>query len=116
VELLRQGIDLLPPAPANTTLAVVATNARLNKEEVNRLATVAHDGLARSIRPAHTRSDGDVIFAMATGQAACDLSGWRALEVLVCLSVERAVVKAIHAATGLGGIPSAREWTPGRPG
>src|SRR5690606_18842253 len=54
--------------PVNTTLAVVATNAALTKVQVNRLATVAHDGFARTIWPVHTRADGDVIFALATGE------------------------------------------------
>ena len=57
------------PAPgSNTTIGVVATDARLTKEQANRLADVAHDGLARTIRPVHTQMDGDTIFALATGQ------------------------------------------------
>ena len=57
------------PAPgSNTTIGVVATDARLTKEQANRLADVAHDGLARTIRPVHTQMDGDTLFALATGQ------------------------------------------------
>lgn len=57
------------PAPgSNTTIGVVATDARLTKEQANRLADVAHDGLARTIRPVHTQMDGDTMFALATGQ------------------------------------------------
>ncbi len=57
------------PAPgSNTTIGVVATDARLSKEQANRLADVAHDGLARTIRPVHTQMDGDTVFALATGQ------------------------------------------------
>ena len=52
---------------ANTTLAVIACNARLDKAEVRRLAIMAHDGMARVIRPVHTPFDGDVAFAMASG-------------------------------------------------
>ena len=52
---------------ANTTIAVVATNARLDKASANRLAMMAQDGLARSIRPVHTPQDGDTVFAVATG-------------------------------------------------
>ena len=52
---------------ANTTIAVVATNARLDKASANRLAVMAQDGLARSIRPVHTPQDGDTVFVVATG-------------------------------------------------
>ena len=54
---------------ANTTIAVVATNARLDKASAERLAMMAQDGLARSIRPVHTPHDGDTVFAIATGTA-----------------------------------------------
>jgi L-aminopeptidase/D-esterase-like protein len=56
------------PLPGtNTTIGVVATNAALSKAQAKRLAMSAHDGLARSIRPAHTPLDGDTLFALATG-------------------------------------------------
>ena len=56
-----------PVAGANTTIGVVVTDAELTKEQVNRVAAVAHDGIARAVRPAHTRYDGDTIFCLATG-------------------------------------------------
>ena len=58
------------PAPPqlNTTLAIVATDAALDKAECTRLAMAAHDGMARAIRPIHTLVDGDVAFALATGE------------------------------------------------
>jgi L-aminopeptidase/D-esterase-like protein len=100
-----------PEPGTNTTIGVVATNARLTKEQANRLASAAHDGLARAIRPAHTLADGDTIFALATGQAPLPGgTGTRALEALVPVAVERAVVKAVRAARGLAGVPSAAEW------
>ena len=52
---------------SNTTIGVVATNAPLTKEQANKVASVAHDGLAMAVRPAHTISDGDTMFALATG-------------------------------------------------
>ena len=55
-------------APTNTTLAVVATNAALNKEQANKLAQMGHDGLALAVRPCHTMADGDVVFCLASGQ------------------------------------------------
>jgi len=57
--------ELLPGE--NTTIGVVATDAKLTKEQANRVATVAHDGVARAVRPAHTTNDGDTIFCIATG-------------------------------------------------
>jgi L-aminopeptidase/D-esterase-like protein len=56
---------LLPGA--NTTIGVVMTDAQLNKELANRVASVAHDGIARAVRPAHTMYDGDTLFCLATG-------------------------------------------------
>ena len=52
----------------NTTIGIVGTNTRLNKKEATKIAEMAHDGLARSIRPVHTLSDGDTIYAVATGE------------------------------------------------
>jgi L-aminopeptidase/D-esterase-like protein len=56
------------PPPLNTTIGVVATSARLSKPEVTKLADIAHDGLARAVRPAHSLFDGDTVFGLATGQ------------------------------------------------
>lgn len=94
----------------NTTLAVVATNARLTKTQINRIATVAHDGFASTIWPVHTRSDGDVIFALATGEFEVDAAGYRAVEAFAVRAVERAVLNAIRSATPIAGLPSATEW------
>jgi L-aminopeptidase/D-esterase-like protein len=57
-----------------TVIGVVATNARLDKEQINKVAQMAHDGLARAIRPAHTMFDGDTIFALATGEVVADVN------------------------------------------
>ena len=94
----------------NTTLAVVATNAALTREQTNRLATVCQDGFARTIRPAHTRADGDTIFALATGEVPVDDAGYNALEAFATRCVERAVLRGVRLATGLAGTPSAAEW------
>ncbi|MBI4571489.1 MAG: P1 family peptidase, partial [Chloroflexi bacterium] len=66
--IARAGETAAPAAGEHTTLAVVATNARLSKEQTNRLASLAHDGFARAIRPVHTMTDGDTVFALATGE------------------------------------------------
>ena len=85
----------------NTTIGVVATDAKLTKAQAHRLAQVAHDGLARSINPVHTMSDGDAMFALATGAAAVpegEAPGMMTLSVLAAEVTARAVVQAIWAA------------------
>ncbi|MBI4336334.1 MAG: P1 family peptidase [Chloroflexi bacterium] len=113
VELWTRGAPS-PSSPflANTTIGVVATDARLTKEQANWLACLAHDGLALAVRPCHTTRDGDCLFALATGarEAPAELDHLGAAAVAV---VARAVVSAIANATGLGGVPSAREWRNG---
>lgn len=93
-----------PPPGNNTVIGVVATNARLTKEEVNKVAQMAHDGLARAVRPAHTMYDGDTLFALATGEIRADVSaiGAYAAEV-VAESIRSAVIHA----TSLAGV---RAW------
>jgi L-aminopeptidase/D-esterase-like protein len=71
--LLTQGPPAQPVLGASTTLAVVATDAALDKTACNRLATVAHDALAMSIRPVHTPFDGDTVFALSVGTGKSDL-------------------------------------------
>lgn len=85
-----------PPRPGTaTTLALIVTNAALAKPQLRRVATMAHDGLARAIEPCHTFYDGDVVFAAATGQEAADptLVGSLAAHALA-LAVRRAVAQA----------------------
>ena len=92
----------------NSTIAVVATNARLSKADINRVALMADDGLARAIVPSHTVGDGDTVFALATGRwtGAADVSiiGALAAEMLA-----EAIVRAAARTDTLGGIPSARQ-------
>ncbi len=111
LEMLRRGRRRVPDG--NTTIGVVATNARLSKEQALRLATVAHDGLARCIRPVHTSADGDTIFALATGEVEAPQPRIIGIEAFAALAVERAVIKAVLAATSLAGVPSVSEWRAG---
>jgi L-aminopeptidase/D-esterase-like protein len=106
--LRRRPPSALSGGFTNSTIGVVATNARLNREQAYRLAVMAHDGLSRAIRPAHTPVDGDVLFALATGatEAPIDLI---ALGALAARAVERAIVQAIAQARGLAGVPSVGE-------
>jgi L-aminopeptidase/D-esterase-like protein len=109
MDVLR-GLEQPSVGGESTTLAVVATSARLTKEYACRLASVAHDGLARAIRPLHTMGDGDTVFTLATGEAAAEPMRYAALEALAARAVERAVLKAVREARGLAGVPSAAEW------
>ena len=97
--------------PVNTTIGVVATNAALTKEEANRLAMMAQDGIAMAVRPSHTMADGDVVFAAATGtvEASADRGASRRLGAAAALVMAQAITRAVTKATGLGGIPSASE-------
>jgi L-aminopeptidase/D-esterase-like protein len=97
-----------PLGGQNTTIGVVATNARLTKTEATKVAQMAHDGLARTIRPVHTPWDGDTLFALATGAASLDQAPL-VVGALAAEAVARAVVRAVLAATGLPGIPAARD-------
>ncbi len=81
--------------PANTTLAVVATNAALTPAQARRTATAAHDGIARSLAPAHTLFDGDTVFALATGQIEVDLAGVVGLQAAAADAVLLAVLDAV---------------------
>jgi L-aminopeptidase/D-esterase-like protein len=89
------------PAPgANTTIGVVVTDAELTREQANRVAAVAHDGIARAVRPAHTRYDGDTLFCLATGAvpaAAADPADPRAVNALAD-AVESAAARAVAGA------------------
>jgi len=100
--------ELQSAASGNTTIGVVATNSRLNVEQANKLAQVAHDGLAMAIRPAHTMRDGDTMFALATGTDDRRVDMDR-LCAATALSVSRSIVRAVVRAEGIGGIPSVRE-------
>lgn len=87
----------------NTVIGVIVTNAKLNKEETNKVAQMAHDGLARAIRPAHTMMDGDTIFALATGKktANVNLIGAYGAEAFT-----RAIINAVNTAKPLANLPS----------
>ncbi|MBC7223462.1 MAG: P1 family peptidase [Anaerolineae bacterium] len=89
---------------SNTTIGVVATNARLTKEGANKVAQMAHDGFAMAIRPVHTMWDGDTIFALATGEKEADVSVVGAVAAQV---MARAIVRAAQKATTLAGVPAA---------
>jgi len=100
-----RGGDPLGGGTGNTVIGVVATNTKLTKEEVNKVAQMAHDGLARTIRPAHTMLDGDTLFALATGDKSADVNiiGAYAAEV-----VAQAILNGVRAAEAVPGWPAVK--------
>jgi L-aminopeptidase/D-esterase-like protein len=108
-KVVRSGANFEPPRPGeNTTIGIVATNARLTKTEANRMALMADDGYARAIFPSHTMGDGDTIFSLATGRwnGSADAG---AIGVLAAEVVAQAVVRAATQATSVAGITAARD-------
>lgn len=107
LEMMRQQAFAPIPPGTNTTIAVVASNARLSKGEASKVAQMAHDGLARAIRPIHTMYDGDTVFAVATDEieASVDLVGALSADVLA-----EAVIQAVKHAEEAGGLPSYRSY------
>ncbi|MCI0736983.1 MAG: P1 family peptidase [Beijerinckiaceae bacterium] len=105
------GFHIKGDAPENTTIAIIATNAMMTKPETKRLAVMAHDGMARALRPSHACFDGDTIFAAATGTAANSPSLRDRIEIGLsagdCLA--RAIARAVYEAEALpfpGALPS----------
>jgi L-aminopeptidase/D-esterase-like protein len=88
--------------PHNTTLAVVATNARLTKVGATKLAQLAGLGMARTIYPVNTMFDGDIVFALSKGSAEADIN---ALGVMAAGALAQAIVRAVKLAPTLGGVP-----------
>ncbi len=103
-------------AGSNTTIGVIATDAQLTKPQAQRLATVGHDGLARSIQPVHTMSDGDTLFALATSQAGRTL-GLLTLFTLAAEAVALATARAVLLARSLpiNGATPAPSWADMQP-
>jgi L-aminopeptidase/D-esterase-like protein len=98
--LLRGELPKPMLAGSNTTIGVIATDAALTKVQAGRLATQGHDGLARTINPVHTLSDGDTLFALATGESGRTL-GMMTLGAMAAEACALAVVRAVRAAQGL---------------
>jgi L-aminopeptidase/D-esterase-like protein len=87
---------------SNTVIGVIATNARLSKPEATKVAQMAHDGLARAIRPVHTMLDGDALFALSTGRVGADVT---AVGAFAAEAVTLAVLRAVRLAASAGGLP-----------
>ncbi len=90
-----------PPTSSNTVIGVVATNAKLTKEQANHVARMAHDGLARAISPSHTLFDGDTIFTLATGEKPANPD---AIGAFGAEAVATAIRNGVRMAKSLGGV------------
>src|SRR5262249_51093727 len=91
-----------------TTIGAVATDVKLDKAQATKVAQMAHDGLARTITPVHTPVDGDTIFALATGKSSRQ-PNVILIGALAAEATARGIVRAVKAARGIPGLPSAAE-------
>ena len=108
--LLRSGTTAAQRPGENTTLGLIATNAKITKAQARKMAEMAHDGYARAIVPAHTMNDGDTIFAIGTGAFAGDAN----ITILGGLAAETmadAILRAVREATGVPNYPAVRDLT-----
>lgn len=105
-ETLRHLTGVMPFPGGNTIIGVVATNAKLTKEEANLVAQMAQDGVARAVRPAHTLHDGDTLFTLATGEVEADAN---LVGIFAAEAVAEAIRSGVREATGLAGIPALRD-------
>jgi L-aminopeptidase/D-esterase-like protein len=96
----------VPTSPGqNTTIGVVATNARFDKTQMTKIAEMSHDGLARAINPAHTLSDGDTLFAVSTG-ASSVTANLTVVGALAAEAVSEAILRAVKKAKSMAGFLS----------
>ncbi|MDU6250208.1 MAG: P1 family peptidase, partial [Paeniclostridium sordellii] len=105
-ELMKQGVNKGGFNIDNTTIGVVATNAKLDKANCKKISQMAHNGYAKTIFPIHTPHDGDTIFTLSTGEIEADITllGSLATEV-----VEKSVINAVKNAKAVKNIPSYNE-------
>ncbi len=108
----RSSVAVRPDEQTNTTIGIVATDAPLTVEHANRIAIMAHSGIARTVRPSYGMGDGDTLFVVST--AAVDAPpdetlNLTAIGAAAAWTVERAVLAGITNATGLAGIPATAE-------
>lgn len=106
IDLMKKTTEKLSLQPKNTTIGVIATNAKLSKAEANKVSQIAHNGLARTINPVHTQVDGDTIFTLATNELAADVNivGTLAAEVMA-----KAVINGVKAAESSEGLKAYKD-------
>ncbi|MBI4596097.1 MAG: P1 family peptidase [Candidatus Tectomicrobia bacterium] len=101
--LMREGAARNKKFVENTTLAIAVTNAKLRREELKKIAQIGHNAFARCISPAHSTFDGDVVFALSTGEMEADLNS---VAILVEDVIVSAIINGIKKADGFGLLPS----------
>ena len=111
--LMRQGKVRQRFGEPNTTIGVVATNARLDREQAQKIAQMGQNGLARTIQPVHTLFDGDIVFVLSHPQVNVDL---HIVGLLAQATLEIAILDAVRQADGLGGLPSYQDLQKKRQG
>ena len=102
-DLIHKGVPQTTNTIRNTTLAVVATDAKFSKEQLNRIAVIAHTGISRVINPCHTISDGDMVFAVSMGNKEAKIND---VGIMASELISDSIIKAVKSASGLGGLPS----------
>ena len=100
-----RGVNQTGAPGQNTTIGVVATNARFDKTQMTKIAEMAHDGMARAINPTHTPFDGDTLFALSTGTSTV-AANHGAIGALAAEAVTEAILRAVRKAKSVAGIPS----------
>jgi L-aminopeptidase/D-esterase-like protein len=105
-----RGVIQNPGPGQNTTIGVVATNARFDKTQMTKIAEMAHDGMARAINPTHTPSDGDTLFALSTGASSVN-ANLTAIGALAAEAVSEAILRGVMKAKSVPGFPSYRDIT-----
>jgi L-aminopeptidase/D-esterase-like protein len=111
-KLMRSGGNARQGRPGeNTTIGIVATNAKLSKVQAQKMAQMAHDGYGRAISPVHTPGDGDTIFSVATGQLEADVN-YGQVGALAAEAMADAIVRAVKAAKTSAGVPGLADFTP----
>jgi L-aminopeptidase/D-esterase-like protein len=110
IQKIKEGYGLELPAEShtNTTIGVIATNAKLDRVQITKVAQMAHDGMARAINPVHTLWDGDTLFAVATGKSTVHVNH-SALGAIAAEVLSTAIVRAATQTTGIPGFPSYRD-------
>lgn len=106
VKLFKSGVTRKAEPFENTTLAVVATNVKLSKSELVRVARIGQTGITRVVSPAHTTADGDLVFAISCGDLPADVN---LVGIVASELISEAIIRAVRAAKGMGGIPSWKE-------
>ena len=98
--MIREYAEKRDPFSGNTSIGIIVTNARLTKPEANKVASMAHNGYGRTLRPAHSMFDGDTIFAIATDQVNGEIS---VVGLLAARVMEQAVIRAVTKTSSLCG-------------